>query len=290
MVCLNQQRGTIANLKYTASTIETVNKLVPIDDVMFQKICESKDACQEIISAILGESVTVISVIPQNSIYNLQGRSVRLDCLCRLSNGDYVNVEVQKPDNDDHESRVRFNASVITANETPKGVKFADIARVIVIYITKFDIFQEKLPIYHIDRTIRETGTVRDDGFTEIYVNAAVKKYDNELNRNVSDLMDLFIDRDTYNIEKYPHFSSRKNTFVNTEKGEIEMCEKVEELFYEKTLYLLFEGVQDGGFDLSYAAKKAGLSVNDFKKQMQMKGFQLPTAGNQTFRENLSHL
>lgn len=61
-------------------------------------------------------------------------------------------------------------------------------------------------------------------------MNAVVKKRDTELNRNVSDLMDLFTDRDTFNYEKFPAFSSRKNVFTNTEKGEFEMYEKVDQL------------------------------------------------------------
>lgn len=265
---------------FSKSTVETVRQLVPIDDVMFQKICEDREVCQELISVFLGEPVIVIQVVSQESIGNLQGRSVRLDCLCKLENGVYVNVEVQKPDNDDHEARVRYNASVITANETPKSVKFRDVARVIVIYITKFDLFHDGYPIYHIDRMVRETGKVRDDGFTEIYVNAAVKKYDNDLNRNVSDLMDLFVDRERYNVEKFPYFSNRKNTFVNSEKGEIEMCEKVEKLFREREketiLNSLFRYVEKGGMTISFASKEAGMTENEFSNQMRLNGFVVP--------------
>ena len=106
--------------KYSEATVAAVRQLVPIDDALFQKLCECKKLCQELISTILGQSVKVIDVVPQDSIENLQGMSVRLDCLCRLTNGVYVNVEVQKPNDDDHEARVRYNASVITANRTPK--------------------------------------------------------------------------------------------------------------------------------------------------------------------------
>ena len=81
-------------------------------------------------------------------------------------------------------------------------------------------------------------------------MNGAVKNYDDELNTNVSDLMDLFIDREKLNPEKFPEFSKRKNLFVNTEKGEREMCEKVDQLArereHEAVLVTLFEGVQDG--------------------------------------------
>ena len=276
----------MAKMRFDASTVATVKQLVPFDDVMFQKMCESKETCQEIISTILGQDIRVINVVPQDSIENLQGRSVRLDCLCRLRNGIYVNVEVQKPDNDDHEARVRYNASVITANQTPKSTKFRDVAQVIVIYITRFDIFGDRRPIYHIDRVVRETGKIRTDGFTEIYVNGAVKNYDDELNTNVSDLMDLFIDREKLNPEKFPEFSKRKNIFVNTEKGEREMCEKVDQLArereHEAVLVTLFEGVQDGGLRVTYAAKKANLSLNEFKDQMRLRGFIVPQRKRRT--------
>ena len=155
-------------------------------------------------------------------------------------------------------------------------VKFKDVAQVIVIFISKFDIFDDGFPIYHVDRVVRETGEKRTDGFTEIYVNAAVKKYDDELNSNVSDLMNLFIDRETLNLEKFPEFSKRKNTFVNTRKGEIAMCEVVEQLANERFLNLLFKGVQDGGVKIAYAAKQVNLSLDEFKNQMKLSGYTIP--------------
>ena len=270
----------MAKKTYSASTVATVRQLVPIDDVMFQKMAESRKVCQEIISTVMGQDIEVVNVIPQDSIENLQGRSVKLDCLCKLKGGIYVDVEVQKPNNDDHEARVRYNASVVTANQTPKSTKFKDVAQVIVIYITKFDIFGDELPIYHIDRIVRETGKTRTDGFTEIYVNAAVKNYDDELNSNVSDLMDLFTDRKKLNPEKFPEFSKRKDMFVNTEKGENEMCEKVDQLArqreQEAVLMTLFRGVEAGGIKVTFAAKEANLSLNEFKDQMRLRGFNVP--------------
>jgi predicted transposase/invertase (TIGR01784 family) len=268
--------------KFPAEIVNVVSKLVPIDDSMFQKICEDIATCQEIISTILGEQVKVIRVIPQDSIGNLKGRAVRLDCLCQLENGVYVNVEVQKRDDDDHQARVRYNAAVIAANETPKGVKFEDIARIIVIYISKFDIYKSGLPIYHVDRTIRETGQKPENGFDEIYVNATAKKYDTELNRNVSDLMDLFVDRETLNVEKFPAFSKQKNAFTNTEKGEIAMCEKVQKEFESMELFRLFGYVQRGSMKLTPAAREANLPPKEFKRQMIMSGFSVPETGRKT--------
>ena len=64
--------------------------------------------------------------------------------------------------------------------------------------------------------------------------------------------------------------------FVNTEKGEAKMCEVVEQLAKERVLNMLFECVQDGGLTISFAAKKANLSPDEFKEQMRLKGFTAP--------------
>ena len=266
-------------LAFSQQTIDTVLALVPIDDTMFQKMCEDKAARQEMISTFLEDAVTVIEVVPQDSVMNLQGRSVRLDCLCRLSDGSYVLAEVQKADDDDHEERVRYNASVVTANKTPKSVKFRDVARIISIFISRFDIFGDGLPIYHVDRVVRETQKIRKNGLTEIYVNAAVKKRDNALNANVSDLMALFTDRDSLDYGKFPEFSRRKNAFTMTE-----MCEKVEKLFNSRLqqakLNDLFGYVVRGGMSLDFAAKEANLPPAEFAAQMRQNGYALPqTAG-----------
>lgn len=85
----------------------------------------------------------VKNLIPQNSIKNLQGRSVVLDALCILENGKECNVEVQKSNDDNHEKRVRYNTSCITANITEPGTKFELVPDVISIFISKFDIFGE---------------------------------------------------------------------------------------------------------------------------------------------------
>ena len=60
------------------------------------------------------DELVVQDVITQNSEKNLYGRSVRLDALCTLGNGEKCNIEIQRSDNDDHLRRVRYNASSIT--------------------------------------------------------------------------------------------------------------------------------------------------------------------------------
>lgn len=207
--------------------LETVQKIVQqlniIDDPLFQKMAEDPGFCEEMISTILEQPVTVKKLIPQNKIKNLQGRSVILDALCDLENGEECNVEVQKANDDDHQRRLRYNTSCITANITEPGVKFKKVPNVIGIYISKFDIFQSKKTVYHIDRTVRETGEIQDNGLQEIYVNTKIND-----GSDIAELMNIFTQTNAYDYEKFPRVSERKKQFKLNEGGKTEVCDLVE--------------------------------------------------------------
>lgn len=204
-------------------------KLRPIDDVMFQKMAEDIDFCEEIITTIMGESVKVIDTIPQDSIKNLQGRSVILDALCLGADNRRFNLEIQRANDDDHQRRVRYNGACITANVTPTSTKFEDVPDVCVIYISEFDLFGLGKSVYHADRILRESGKLLDNGFTEIYVNATSTE-----KNDVAELMELFIKRDVYNDQKFPATSKRKRQFTEPEKGAKSMNKEWQEFVDEE--------------------------------------------------------
>ena len=210
-------------MKNLTGVQKVVQELNIIDDTLFQKMAEDTDFCEELISTILGEKVIVKEVTPQNSVKNLQGRSVVLDALCVLDNEKECCVEVQKADDDDHQRRVRYNASCVTANITEPGAKFKAVPNVCAIYITKFDIFQGGKTVYHIDRVVRETGRVVDNGMQEIYVNTKIDD-----GTSVAELMHIFTVKDAYDFEKFPKVSRRKKQFKESEGEQGEMCELVE--------------------------------------------------------------
>lgn len=210
-------------MKRREKVLEIVRQLNIIDDTFFQKMAEDIGFCEEMISTILGQNVIVKSVVQQNSIKNLQGRSVVLDALCTLESGEDCNIEVQKADDDNHVKRVRYNASCITANITEPGAKFEKVPDVIGIYISKFDMFQSEKTIYHIDRVIRETGEVQDNGLQEIYVNTKIDD-----GSDVAQLMRIFKERDTYDFKKFPRVSGRKKQFKESKGGSEPMCDLVE--------------------------------------------------------------
>ena len=206
-----------------------VQQLNIIDDTLFQKMAEDPDFCEEVISTVLEQKVIVKNVTPQNSVKNLQGRSIVLDALCELENGEECNVEIQKANDDDHQKRVRYNTSCITANITEPGAKFKNVPDVIAIYISKFDMFQSEKTVYHIDRVVRETGEVQDNGLQEIYVNTKIDD-----GTDIAELMHIFTDGDAYNFEKFPNVSKRKKQFKESKGGNEEMCDLVENYAKER--------------------------------------------------------
>ena len=208
---------------------EEAKKLNPIDDLMFRKMAEDKEFCQEILRVILeDDKLIVLESVPQWNGTNLQGRSVILDAKCIKGNGTQVDIEVQKADDDDHQRRVRYNGAILTTNIADPGTKFEKVPDVCVVFISKFDIFEGNFPLYHVDRVVRETGKIVNNGFEEVYVNTKIKD-DSE----VSELMKVFVDDNAYN-SKFPKTSDIKHRYKETEGGLNVMCEIMERLTAEE--------------------------------------------------------
>lgn len=203
-------------------TQKTVEELNIIDDTLFQKMAEDIGFCEELISTVLQQKVIVEKVIPQNSVKNLQGRSVILDAYCVLQDGRKCNVEVQKENDDDHVRRVRYNASCLTANITSPGTDFKEVPDIIMIFVSKFDIFKAGKTIYHIDRVVREIQEVNDNGLQEIYVNTKIGD-----GSSIAKLMKIYQNQEEYDFKNFPNTSRRKKYFKDEEGGMQEMCDVV---------------------------------------------------------------
>ena len=216
--------------------------LNPIDDALFQKMAEDTGFCQEILQVILNDkALQVMDNVPQFMLKNLQGRSCILDVKCTLGDGRIVNAEVQKSDNDDHQRRVRYNAALLTANIAEPGDRFKAIPNVVVVFISKFDMYKSGKALYHVDRIIRENGTMVDNGFSELYVNAEVQD-----DSDVAKLMDIFTRHDAYDDEMFPITSKRKRLFKTTEEGVNEMCEVIEKYIAEGRREGIRRGIRKG--------------------------------------------
>ena len=198
---------------------EYLRGLNPIDDLMFRKMAEHKEFCEEILRVILDDyELVVTDNMQQFDLKNLQGRSVVLDAKCITGDGRYINIEVQKANDDNHLKRVRYNASVLTANVTETGKQFEFVPDICIIFISAFDLFKGNLPLYHVKKVVMETDQIIDDGLTEIYVNAAVDD-----GSKLAKLMKVFTKNDVYDEADFPVTSEIKARFKKDEGGTVKM-------------------------------------------------------------------
>ena len=209
---------------FKPETLAAVDKLCPMDDTFFRLLAEDKDFCQEVIQVILNmPDLKVVKTEPQKVLHNINGRSVTVDVLCEDSMGELINIEIQKEDNDDHVKRVRYNAANIDTAMSRKGTAFKDLKDVYIIYISKFDVFSLGRTMYHVDKVIRETGDILNDGIHMVYVNTKVND-----GTVVAELMEIFKSSYVEENEKFPNVCRVVRNF-KVGKGREAMCTVVEE-------------------------------------------------------------
>lgn len=147
-----------------------------LDDDFMSKVFEDKACVQFLLQIILNrKDLNVQKVHAQHDVKNLQGRSIRLDIIAIDGNGRVYNIEIQRSDKGASIKRARYNSSLLDANVTEPGDDYENLTETYVIFITENDVLKAGLPIYHIDRTIKETGEMFGDEAHIIYVNSQIK-------------------------------------------------------------------------------------------------------------------
>lgn len=116
----------------------------PTDDKLFAVCMQDEEFCKLVLSIILEIEVLEVEFSEiQKSIKNLPGyKSIRLDVYAKTKNGIY-NVEIQKINNDSMPKRARFYQGLLDVANLyeEKNVKYEDLAKTIVVFITDFDVF-----------------------------------------------------------------------------------------------------------------------------------------------------
>ena len=194
-----------------------------LDDDFMTKVFEDIQCAELLLRIILNdEGIHVLEVHSQRGIKNLQGRSVRLDILAIDSHDRVFNVEVQRSDKGAGAKRARYNSALIDANVTEPGDLYETLNETFVIFITENDVMKEGLPIYHIDRVVRETGKLFKDEAHIIYVNSQIKD-ETKLGRLMHDFSCTEA-KDMYNKV----LADRVRYFKEDERGVEIMCREME--------------------------------------------------------------
>ena len=231
-----------------------------LDDDFMSKVFEDKECTKFLLQIILNRTdLKVITVHGQHDIKNLQGRSVRLDILAVDVEGRVYNIEIQRSDKGAEVKRARYNSSLIDANVTEPGEKYENLCESYVIFITENDIMKAGLPIYHIDRTVKETGELFGDESHIIYVNSQIKD-----ESALGMLMHDFSCTDAKDM-KYKILADRVRYFKEDEKGVATMCKAMEEMRKEELIEVAERLLKLKKLSYEEIAEIAKLTVEEVK-------------------------
>ena len=194
---------------------------------------------------------------------NLQGRSARLDILAVDEENRVYNIEIQRDDRGASVKRARYNSSLIDANITEPGEQYENLNETYVIFITEHDVLGGGCPIYHIDRTIRETGASFGDESHIIYVNAQIKD-DTALGQLMHDFSCTDAEQMHYQI-----LANRVRYFKEDTEGVVTMCKVMEDMrneaAREKALSIARRVLELGKLSYEEIADSFGLTVDEVK-------------------------
>ena len=195
------------------------------DDFMSVVFDNNIEATQLVLDIILSDKkFTVKRVTSQQEYKSVEGRTIKLDIYAEDENGIPFDIEIQRADKGAVPKRARFHSSMLDTRLLAKGDDFSELKDTYVIFITENDVLKKGLPIYRIERTVKETGELFGDGAHILYVDG---KYDG--NDSIGKLMHDFRQKNASDMN-YEPLAEKVRYFKEDEGGRGSMCKIVEDL------------------------------------------------------------
>lgn len=199
-----------------------------MSDIFMRNVFKKRECLEYVLQVIMEkQDLHVIDQIIQKDYKNLQGRSAVMDCVARDSTGKQFDVEIQQDNEGASPKRARYHSGLMDMNTLNPGQDFEELPESYVIFITRDDILGYGLPIYHIDRQIKELNEAFQDEAHIIYVNSK-KQDDTQLGRLMHDLHCKKADE-----MHSPILAKRMYELKETQKGVELMCHEMEKIYSE---------------------------------------------------------
>ena len=199
-----------------------------MSDIFMRNVFKKRECLEYVLQVIMEkQDLHVIDQIIQKDYKNLQGHSAVMDCVARDSTGKQFDVEIQQDNEGASPKRARYHSGLMDMNTLNPGLDFEKLPESYVIFITRDDILGYGLPIYHIDRQIKELNEAFQDEAHIIYVNSR-KQDDTELGRLMHDLHCKKADE-----MHSPILAKRMYELKETQKGVELMCHEMEKIYSE---------------------------------------------------------
>ena len=159
-----------------AEIMSYIRRMTLMDDAFMSMVLQDKE-CIELVHGIILErdDLEVMECTTQYTLANLGNRAARLDVMARDKNGKVYDIEVQNAASEKEIKRIRLYSALLDSHYLDKGDEPRNLPETYIIYIMGSDIYPDNLPIYHIDRTVRETGKTFEDELHIILVNSLIR-------------------------------------------------------------------------------------------------------------------
>ena len=191
------------------------------------------------------DDIRVKQVQTQRQMKNLLGRDVRLDIDAVDSEGQEIDIEVQRADHGAARRRARYYSSILDAHLLKPGDTFDKLPETYVIFLTENDVLGAGLPLYTIERQITNLGKLFDDGEHIIYVNGAARNDSTELGK----LMQDFFCTDPDDMH-FPELAEKARYFKQDAEGVATMCKAMEDMrneaAWQKTVEIVLRFIKMG--------------------------------------------
>ena len=228
------------NQELSQEQLDRIRSFTLMHDEFMSAVFENNTEAATLVIRIILErnDIEVVKISTQKVMSNIYGHSVRLDMLAVDSGNRLYNIEIQRQDKGPGYRRARYYSSLIDAHVLEAGADYSKLADTYVIFITEKDYLGRGKPIYHIDRTVKETGLDFSDGTHIIYVNGTIIDESTSLGR----LMHDFHCTDSADMH-YEQLAERTRDLKETEGGRAHMSIIVEEYGNERYAEGLAEGI-----------------------------------------------
>lgn len=254
------------------------------DFALFLSVMKNKRAYECTLSIILDEpDIKLAEVKVEQVILNRSGkRAIRLDAWAQSEDNRLFDMEMQNDvDADFLPKRARYYQSML---DTPvlksgKATKYRQLPSTVIIFITQDDIFGKDIAKYTFTEQCEEiTGLHLKDGTIKIFLNMTSKngrkelvsllQYMKQTNIEnpeiiVKDKRILELDTIVTEVKQSEEWEAIKMNIL-----EIGIAKGKEEGIKEGLMRTLIELVKDDLLSIKEAAKRAGMSQEEFERRM----------------------
>ena len=244
-----------------------IKSQIPLSNDVFMVFAKNKKFCQEFLRVILQEKkLVVLENDIQKHLPSAFSKSMVLDMLCRLGDGSIVNIEIQLTNEKGHAKRIFTYASKIKSYLDEKGKKYKDLKDIIVIYLTKEDIFKKGSTVYEVEMNIisdqKEEIGKWEAGLKVYYVNT-----EGLTNRNINEYLKLLTDKTTIS-KKYKETSAIKKEIF--ELGGVTMSKEMRAILDSERAEGKAEGIQQGRAEGIQQGRAEGMQQGTLKAIVSM--------------------